>query len=301
VGTNILGIKFSDIIDDIDINLTKKSEPWYSTFKTLYNSEFEDLIVSVRFTINLSKIFQVKLDFEKICKKIEDTYVDLKCVFSPYEKGVIDVFINTECIHIPFEQNKIKPEDITLYYIEEIVIPNLEKLQIGGIGCVEDIFFTKENDGWIVETNASTNDTNNSFFDILNLPNIDYTRTLSNNIWDIYETLDIEATKQYLIEEFMNVMDGINLCHTKILVNRMTHGGTISSITRYTLKKEESGPMGKASFEETMDNFLNAGSSCDKETTKGVSASIICGKKVKIGTGMVSIGLDIDYLENLSI
>lgn len=301
VGTNILGIKFTDIIDDIDINLDKKVEPWYDTFKTLYNSEFEHLTISVRFKINLTKIFQVKLDFEMICEKIQESYEDLKCVFSPYEKGIIDVFINTDDIDIPPDQNKIRPEDVNLYYIEEIVIPNLEKLQICGIGCIEDIFFTKENDEWVVETNASTNETTSNFFDILNLPNIDYTRTISNNIWDIYETLDIEATKQYLIEEFMNVMDGINLCHTKILVNRMTHSGTISSITRYTLKKEESGPMGKASFEETMDNFLNAGSSCDRETTKGVSASIICGKKVNIGTGMVSIGLDIEYLEESKI
>jgi len=300
VGTSILGVKFTDIIDDIDINLDKKNEPWYDTFKTLYNSDFEELTISLRFKINLTKIFQVKLDFEMICEKIEETYEDLKCVFSPYEKGVIDVFINTDEIDIPYEQNRIKPEDVILYYIEEIVIPNLERLQICGIDCVEDIFFTKENGEWVVETNAETTETN-SFFKILNLPNIDYTRTISNNIWDIYETLDIEATKQYLIEEFMNVMDGINLCHTKILVNRMTHGGTISSITRYTLKKEESGPMGKASFEETMDNFLNAGSSCDSETTNGVSASIICGKKVNIGTGMVSIGLDIECLEESNV
>ena len=118
VGTNILGIKFTDITDDIDINLDKKNEPWYDTFKTLYNSDFEELTVSLRFKINLTKIFQVKLDFEMICDKIEETYEDLKCVFSPYEKGVIDVFINTETIDIPSEQNKIRPEDVTLYYIE---------------------------------------------------------------------------------------------------------------------------------------------------------------------------------------
>ena len=54
--------------------------------------------------------------------------------------------------------------------------------------------------------------------------------------------------------------------------------------------------MGKASFEETMDNFLNAAAQGDVESTDGVSASIICGKRAKIGTGMMQIGIDIDNL-----
>ena len=99
-----------------------------------------------------------------------------------------------------------------------------------------------------------------------------------------------------LIEEFMSIMEGINTCHAMILVDRMTHNGTISSITRYTMKKEESGPMGKASFEETMDNFLNAAAEGDKEPTEGVSASIICGKRASIGTGMIKMSIDIEKL-----
>ena len=54
--------------------------------------------------------------------------------------------------------------------------------------------------------------------------------------------------------------------------------------------------MGKASFEETMDNFLNAAAQGDVESTDGVSASIICGKRAKIGTGMMQIGIDMSNL-----
>ena len=73
--------------------------------------------------------------------------------------------------------------------------------------------------------------------------------------------------------------------YTMLLVDRMTHAGTISSITRYTLKADESYPMGKASFEETMDTFFDAKDRQGQcEPTKGVSASIICGKRANIGT-----------------
>ena len=81
-----------------------------------------------------------------------------------------------------------------------------------------------------------------------------------------------------------------------LLVDRMTHMGGISSISRYTTKKEDSGPMGKASFEETLDNFLMAGIFCQEETTKGVSASIICGKKPHIGTGLCGLKMNLALL-----
>ena len=95
-------------------------------------------------------------------------------------------------------------------------------------------------------------------------------------------------------------MEGINTCHAMILVDRMTHNGTISSITQYTMKKEESGPMGKASFEETMDNFLNATAEGDKEPTEGVSAYIICGKRASVGTGMIKLSIDIASLPKIA-
>ena len=52
--------------------------------------------------------------------------------------------------------------------------------------------------------------------------------------------------------------------------------------------------MGKASFEESTDNFLRAAYNCEHENTHGVSASIICGKKGKNGTGIMNLKLDIN-------
>ena len=54
--------------------------------------------------------------------------------------------------------------------------------------------------------------------------------------------------------------------------------------------------MGKASFEESMDNFLNAAAHGDVEPTKGVSASIVCGKRANIGTGMMELSIDLKSL-----
>ena len=64
----------------------------------------------------------------------------------------------------------------------------------------------------------------------------------------------------------------------------------------YALYQDKSGPLAKASFEKSLDNFIKAGIYCEKETLKGVSANIMCGNKTKIGTGMCDILQDFSDL-----
>ena len=118
----------------------------------------------------------------------------------------------------------------------------------------------------------------------------------SNNVWDIYLTLGIEAAREMLINEFIAVMEGINTCHVKLLVDKMTYRGTISSISRYTLRTDEAGVYSKISFEETFLNLISSAFAGDIENTNGVSASIICGKRSRCGTGMVDLKMDLNKL-----
>ena len=45
-----------------------------------------------------------------------------------------------------------------------------------------------------------------------------------------------------------------------------------------------------------MDNYIKSSFNCDVEKTKGVSASIICGKRANIGTGFIDLKIDIKKL-----
>ena len=136
--------------------------------------------------------------------------------------------------------------------------------------------------------------------ELLKNPIVDSTQTISNNIWDIYKIFGIEASREFLIEEFLNVVssDGtyINPSHIQLLVDIMTYSGTILSISRYGMKLEQTGPIAKASFEESLDNFLKAAFFGVKDNTNGISASILCGKNSNIGTGMCELGVDFDKL-----
>jgi len=302
VGHSIVGLTLKDISKDITVNLDKEDEAWYDAHKILFSDEFANHKHCVTFKLDMKKLFEYRLTLQQIVEYIENEYDDLYCVFSPPNEGQIDVFTDTSAIVLPEDRLLFVDQDnAEMIYMEECVQAHLEKMYICGIPGITEVFYATNEGEWFVETNGFDSNTiskqYSSFKKLLAHPNVDYTRTISNNVWEIYEVLDIEAARQFLIEEFTNIMgSGVNVCHTSLLVDRMTHAGTISSITRYTLKADESGPMCKASFEETMDNFLNAGAQGQSESTKGVSASIICGKRAGIGTGMIKVSVDISKL-----
>ena len=297
----IVGMTFKDISTLISVKLDKKEESWYESYALLYNKEFLNYSHCISFTLNMNKIFTFKISLAKLVDFIDSEFDDLHCVVSPTDKGQLDIFVDCDNIELPEERILfVDSSNAVEIYLEECVQPVLEHMNLCGIPGITEVFYVRDGEEWIVETNGinsreiKTHSVN--YKTLLALDVVDNERTVSNNVWDIYEVLGIEAARQFLINEFMGILEGINACHPCLLVDRMTHAGSISSITRYTMKKDECGPFGKASFEETMDNFLNAAARGEIEPTKGVSASIICGKLPPIGTGMIGLRVDIDNL-----
>jgi hypothetical protein len=260
----------------------------------LYNNNFENYKNCISITLNTAKLFEYKITIEEVAHAITNSYADLCCIFSPPSIGQLDVFVDTSNINLPAERILfINTENAPEIFMEECVQPTLEKMLICGIPGITYIYYTREKDEWIIETEGS------NYSKILAHPKVDMTKTISNNVWDIYETLGIEAARQFLIEEFMEIMDGINVCHSKLLVDRMTFSGTIASISRYTLRKEDSGPFGKSSFEESLSNFCAAAAVGDLEPVRGVSSAIVCGKRANIGSGMCELRINVKGLKKV--
>ena len=72
---------------------------------------------------------------------------------------------------------------------------------------------------------------------------VDMNKLESNNMWDIYHMLGIEAVREFLIDEFIKVVssDGtyIDTRHIELLVDVMVFSGNILSISRYGMKREQ--------------------------------------------------------------
>jgi DNA-directed RNA polymerase beta' subunit len=273
----------------------KKREPWYGVWTSLHGNEFEKYNHGISFQLDLTKLYEFSIPLALVAEKITENFGDAICVRSPDSLGIIDVWVdvsevtNDEGIFDTIEEARVT-------YLEEVVQPALKDLHICGIPGVRNIFYEKKNGEWMIETDGS------NLRQIFAHPDVDMTRSMCNNVWEIYETLGIEAARNFLVEEFGAVIsaDGtfVNESHALLLVDLMTYGGSIVSVSRYGLKKESCGPMAKASFEESLDNFLKAGQYAEKETTNGVSASIMLGKMARFGTGVCDVIMDIKQLAN---
>jgi DNA-directed RNA polymerase beta' subunit len=294
VGHNLVCLTINDLAESIKIQMNKKDESWYESFKVLYNDKFSEHTDCVSIKLNKKILFKYRINMHEIAARIEEEWDDLHCVFSPQDIAQIDIFVDMS--KIKFSESQllfVNDDNASEIYMDECVLPNLEKFICFGIPGIQSIYYTKsETDEWYIETDGS------NFKKLLGHPIIDMKRLHSNNVWDIYQTLGIEAAKKFLVLEFESIMAGINLCHVKLLVEKMTFTGNISSISRYTLRKDECGPLSKASFEESVDHMVKSGFAGEVENCRGVSASIICGNRPKMGTGMVDLKIDIKQLKH---
>jgi len=153
---------------------------------------------------------------------------------------------------------------------------------------------------WTLETDGT------NLFELFNSEYIDFTKTVSNNIIEIYEVLGIEAARTALMEEITNVMSDasyINTRHIDILIDTMTNKGVLTPINRQGINRGDVGPLAKCSFEDTTDQLIKAGIFGEKDKLRGVSSNIMMGQIINAGTGFCSVLLDeeklIQEMENI--
>ncbi len=285
-------LKVKDIVKNYKIFSNKQRENWYDLFDSIYEKDYSNFTEGIAITFDKELTFEYQISLNMIAEKIESVYSDLVCVFSPNHLCRMDIYVDMNEIEIVDDMTE---GECFQFHLREVSIPSINDIKICGISGIENIFFEKRDNGeWFIETEGS------NFQEVLGLDIADKTKTISNDMWEIYGTLGIEAARNFLVEEFISVVssDGtfVNDSHILLLVDVMTFNGIITSISRYGLKKENCGPMAKASFEESLENFLKAGIYGEKENTKGVSASIMLGKVPKVGTGLCDVLVDIKNL-----
>lgn len=130
---------------------------------------------------------------------------------------------------------------------------------------------------------------------LLVFPNVDGTRTFSNDIHEIQAVFGIEAARLALYEEINEVFSSekVNYHHLSMLVDTMTFSGQIVPVNRFGMKRNvEIGVLAKSSFEETSKIMFDAAVWGERDPMKGVSANIMFGQKPPCGTGFVDILVD---------
>jgi DNA-directed RNA polymerase II subunit RPB1 len=138
-----------------------------------------------------------------------------------------------------------------------------------------------------------------NLYQLLTLPDVDETRTFSNDIHEIHRVFGIEAARLALYEEINEVFSSekVNYHHLSVLVDTMTFSGRLVSVNRFGMMKNETGVLAKSSFETTSKIMFDAATWSEYDSMRGVSANIMFGQKPPCGTGFVDILVDETKLE----
>ena len=282
--------EFSDKTDD-DL---RKLSPW------VLRVELARTLVDVK-----------KIKMSEISKQIEADYgvEDLNVEFS--DDNADELVLRIRLV----DQNPPNPhgdeDDGQVGNDDGIFLKRLEKnmmsnLKLRGLDHVKKVFMRggakrttwDDNTGfgmkdeWVLETDGT------NLMGVLGVDYVDSTRTTSNDIVEVFTVLGIEGVRGALLNELRNVIsfDGsyVNYRHLACLVDVMTMQGHLMAIDRHGINRVDSGPLLRASFEETVDMLMDAAVYAEEEVLRGVTENIMMGQLARVGTGDMDLLLDED-------
>lgn len=148
----------------------------------------------------------------------------------------------------------------------------------------------------VIETEGS------NVVDVLQVPYIDPYNTTTNDVWETYRIYGIEAARNCLIHEINAVMEAneakVVIRHIELLVDTMTNQGQLIPVDRHGVSKTDSGPLQRASFEETTTQLTNASIFNEIDPMTGVSGNIMFGQFIPTGTNAFNIVMDLEKIKN---
>jgi DNA-directed RNA polymerase II subunit RPB1 len=285
---------------------------------SLESGETEKSKWIIRMEMDPEVMLEKNITMDDVNFTLKTCYEDqISCVYSDFNSDKLIFRIRISDILKPGNKNgqkktKVNPLDQSdqIYILKNFQDQLLQKVVLRGIqginkvilrkvldNVVEDNGVYKKQDIWVLDT-IGTN-----LLDVLGLDYIDNTRTVSNDIVEIYNVLGIEAARQAIYNELVEVVefDGtyINFHNYSVLVDRMTFTHKLISIFRHGINNDNIGPIAKASFEETPEMFLKAARHAELDTMRGVSANVMCGQEGHFGTACFQVILDIDEMQKL--
>ena len=229
----------------------------------------------IRLSMNKIEMLDKNITMEDIHFALTNSYNNISCMYNDYnsDKIIFIIRINKSIQNAKKKKAKNIPETLDqsdeIYMLKNLQDELLDNLVLRGVKNIKKVLLRKITDNfeevdlkyikkelWVLDT-VGTN-----LLDILALDFIDKTKTISNDIIEIYNVLGIEAARQAIFDEFSEAIefDGayINYHHLTMLADRMCCNDKMVSIFRHGINNDDIGPIAKASFEETPEMFLKA-------------------------------------------
>jgi DNA-directed RNA polymerase subunit A" len=180
----------------------------------------------------------------------------------------------------------VYPANDTLAELQRLS-EKIRDIRVKGINDVTHVVIRKELDGYVLHTEGS------NLQDALEVNGVNPHKIYTNNLREIYQVLGIEATRNAIIKEAMNVLNeqgmDVDVRHIILVADMMTAEGNISQIGRHGISGSKNSALARAAFEVTIKHLLGAGIAGTKDPLRGITENVILGQLIPLGTGSIDL------------
>jgi DNA-directed RNA polymerase subunit A" len=184
---------------------------------------------------------------------------------------------------------KPKEDDLDIRKLYKLRV-KLEATHVSGIKGIKQVLPVKFGDIWIIKTAGS------NLKDVLSMKEVDVENTTTNDIFEVYHILGVEAARNAIIEETVSVLKNqvieVDVRHIMLLADMMTSSGSVRGIGRYGLSGRKESVLARASFEVPLRHLFNAAMYGEKDELSSVIENVMVNQPVPVGTGMVRLKVE---------
>ncbi|MBO3841480.1 MAG: DNA-directed RNA polymerase subunit A' [Candidatus Brockarchaeota archaeon] len=167
----------------------------------------------------------------------------------------------------------------------------IRKTPVSGITKVKGVLLKEEAGEYCIVTEGS------NLAEVFNIPEVDHTRTISNDIHEIAGVLGIEAARAALINEMWKTLNeqglDVDWRHLSLVASAMTQDGEIKQIGRHGVSGRKQSVLAKAAFERAVQVLVEGAVSGAEDRLLGMTERVLAGSEIFAGTGMVKVYVDI--------
>jgi len=297
-----------------NIELSNDSINLDRIINNLVYHEFKDIISECKFVSN-------NTDESKFYWKFIIKFHNIKKIYKITVRDKIKQFLNSyPNIVTEYEISSIKSREVIILLNNDnrktikkqsqslaLLKKNLYKFKITGLQGIHKAFkietktlinqkgqtSLKKIKNKILSTKNLIYVNGNNLQELLQIDGINHTYTICNDLYQIKKTLGLEAARFGFINEMKSIFDHYDIHITKhhyeLLADCLMYKGKFMSADRNGINRRNTGPLTRASFEETFTMFMNAGALGEYDGLFGVSGNLIVGNRPDFGTGLPHI------------
>jgi DNA-directed RNA polymerase subunit A" len=239
---------------------------------------FEDLIAQ-----DTIDIMELQVEYKLNRDLLEDYDIEMEDVKSRVEDSVRRSKVEIDGDNLIVKSSE---DDYDLRDLKKIK-NKTEEARIKGLKGIEQVVVNQDDGEWRLQT-AGT-----SLRKTLKIEEVDPTRTISNDLFEVKKVLGIEALRQTIVEEVNETLEaqgiGVDDRHIMLLADMMTKEGDLNGTTRYGIMGNKDSLLARSVFEETKKHLRQGSLRGENDQLDGVVENILVGQPVPVGTGMIDL------------